>query len=389
MSVTGDTVKDTVKDIVVVGGSIAAVTAADALRRHGHEGSITVVSDERYTPYVRPPLSKGMLKGVETEESVFMAPPRSDVDFRVKTRAVGLDRERRRVLLEDGEELPYDGLVVASGARARRLGPPEAGELVVRDLDDALRLRAAFAEAGSLVVVGGGFLGMEIASTARGLGLEVTVVDQDPPLVRQFGSLLAEHMTRAALDEGVRIVRSPGGVRLVGQAPVTGVRTAEGELLEADVVVSAVGDLPNVEWLAGSGLGGPEGLLVDDRCRAAPGVVAAGDVVARVSDRTGRPRRSPHWGSAIDQARAAALALLRGDEAPPYRPAPYYWTEQWGLDIKICGRILPGAIPEVLSGSLDERGALVRWTHDGVPVAAATVNHRMPVVKLRKLATAS
>lgn len=379
-------------DIVVVGGSVAAVTAADALRQHGHEGSITVVSEERHAPYVRPPLSKGMLKGTETPESVFISPLRADIDFRTGSRAVGLDRARRRVLLDGGEELPYDGLVVASGARARRLRPydpqaGDAGELVVRDLDDAVRLRAIFAEAASLIVVGGGFLGMEIASTARGLGLDVTVVDQDPPLVRQFGAFLAEHMTRAALDEGVRLVRAPGGVELPGDGRPTAVRTSEGELLEADVVVSAVGDLPNVEWLADAGLGGPAGLLVDERCRVAPGIVAAGDVVARVSERTGRPRRSPHWGSAIAQARAAAMALLMGDEAPAYRPSPYYWTEQWGLDIKVCGEIMPGSTLNILTGSLEERSALIQWTRDGAPVAAATVNHRTPLAKLRKIAT--
>ncbi|MFD0887462.1 oxidoreductase C-terminal domain-containing protein, partial [Streptosporangium algeriense] len=113
----------------------------------------------------------------------------------------------------------------------------------------------------------------------------------------------------------------------------------------------------------------------------------AGDVVARVSGRTGRPRRSPHWGSAIDQARTAALALLKGDEAPAYRPAPYYWTEQWGLDVKVCGSVMPGTVATVLAGSLAERSALIQWTRDGVPVAAATVNHRMPVARLRRLAT--
>ncbi|MBB4701411.1 NADPH-dependent 2,4-dienoyl-CoA reductase/sulfur reductase-like enzyme [Sphaerisporangium siamense] len=375
------------REVVIVGGSIAAVTAADALRQQGHDGPITIVSDERHAPYVRPPLSKGMLKGTESVDSVFMAPLRADLDFRPKTRARGLDLGRRRVLLEGGEELPYDGLVVASGARARRLGPPEAGELVVRDLDDALRLREIFATARSVVIVGGGFLGMEIASTARGLGLDVTVVDRDPPLVRQFGAFLAGHMTRAALAAGVRLVRAPEGVRLAG-TPATAVLTGEGAPLEADVIVTAAGDLPNVEWLAGSGVGDPGGLLVDERCRVAPGVVAAGDVVARVADHTGLPRRSPHWGSAIDQARAAAQALLKGDEAPEYRPSPYYWTEQWGLDIKICGRILPGCETHVVTGSMEEGSALLQWTRDGATVAAATVNHRMPVVKLRKLAAA-
>ncbi|WP_329013970.1 NAD(P)/FAD-dependent oxidoreductase [Streptomyces sp. NBC_00690] len=373
--------------IVIVGGSVAATTASDALRQQGHDGPITILSKESYAPYVRPPLSKTVLKGTEPAESVFMPALPSDVTLRTDARATGLDTDRRRVLLADGEEVPYDGLFLATGARARRLGS-SGGELVVRDLDDALALRDRLATARSAVIIGGGFLGMEIASSARSLGVDVTVVDRDPHLVRQFGRDLAARMTAAAIAKGVVLARADGAVELLGTGKdITGVRTGSGTVHEADVVITAVGCQPNVEWLDGTGLASPAGVEVDSRCRVRPDIVAAGDLAARSGD-SGGPRRTPHWANALDQARIAAAALVRGDEAPVYRPRPFFWTEQWGLDIKIAGEIRPGTTLSVLDGSLDDGDALVQWTLDGRPVAAGTVNRRVPVAKLHRLAAA-
>ncbi|MCL2534301.1 MAG: FAD-dependent oxidoreductase [Nocardiaceae bacterium] len=372
--------------IVIVGGSVAATTASDALRQYGHDGPITILSDERHAPYVRPPLSKAVLKGTEPADSVFMPALRSDVTLRTGARAAGLDVERGRVLLSDGEEVPYDGLILATGARARRLGDFPA-ELVVRDLDDALALRERLSAARSAAIVGGGFLGMEIASTAAAMGVDVTVVDQEPHLVRQFGRELAGRMTDAATAAGVALTRVDGGVELVGGETITGIRTASGHVVEADVVITAIGCRPNIEWLAGTGLASDIGVVVDERCRVRRNIVAAGDVVAR-KDSSGRLRRTPHWANALDQARSAAAALVRGDEAPTHVPKPYFWTEQWGLDIKIAGEIRPGAELSVLDGSLEEHDALVQWTVDGRPVAAGTVNRRVPIGKLHKLAAA-
>ncbi|RKS68259.1 pyridine nucleotide-disulfide oxidoreductase [Actinomadura pelletieri DSM 43383] len=370
--------------IVIVGGSVAATTASDALRRQGHDGPITVLSEESYAPYVRPPLSKAVLKGTEPVESVFMTALPSDVTLRTGARATGLDAERRRVLLAGGEEVPYDGLILATGARARRLGS-SSGELVVRDLDDALALRDRLTTARSALIIGGGFLGMEIASSARSLGIEVTVIDQDPHLVRQFGRQLAARLTAAATAAGVVLARAAGGVELLGGEEVTGVRTGSGTVHEADVVITAAGCRPNVEWLAGTGLASPAGVRVDSRCRVRPDIVAAGDLVARPHG-SGGLRRTPHWASALDQARVAAAALVRGAEAPVYRPRPFFWTEQWGLDIKIAGEIRPGTELSVLDGSLEDGDALVQWVLDGRPVAAGTVNRRVPIGRLHKLA---
>lgn len=372
------------RDIVIVGGSIAAVTAADTLRQFGHEGGITVLSAEKHAPYVRPPLSKAVLKGTEAPETVAIAGAGDDWALRLDARAVGVDPERARVRLEDGEEVPYDGLIIASGARARRI-LADSSESTIRDMDDALGLQSRMASARSMIVVGGGFLGMEVASTAQSLGLSVTVIDMIPHLERQFGPYLAERMTTAARERGVRLLVEPSGVTLVGGDPITGVLTGDGVLHEADIVISAVGDVPNVEWLAGTGWASPAGVLTDRRTRVAPGVVAIGDVAIVPDGVSDTPRRTPHWNAAIDQARVGAAALLTGDEAAPYAPRPYFWTDQWGLDMKICGSIGEGS-PEYVEGSWEDGTAVIRFHGEVGPVAAVSVNRRMPIPALRKLA---
>jgi 3-phenylpropionate/trans-cinnamate dioxygenase ferredoxin reductase subunit len=232
--------------------------------------------------------------------------------------------------------------------------------------------------------VGGGFLGMEIASTARGLGKEVTVVDLAPPLDRLLGAVLGGYVRSVAVQAGVRIVVTDGGVRLLGSPVPTGVELVDGTRLEADLVVSAVGDVPNVEWLAGSGVQVHGGIVVDDRCRVAPDVVAAGDVTVTARG-DGQLTRSPHWTAAVEQARTAVRALLRGDSAMPYRPSQYCWTEQFGLDVKLVGDLDPQGEPAVLDGSLQGGSALLAWPDATAPRTVLAVNHSTPPAKLKRL----
>ncbi|MTD54023.1 NAD(P)/FAD-dependent oxidoreductase [Amycolatopsis pithecellobii] len=374
------------RSVVIVGGSVAGATAIDALRQAGHEGSITVVTEERWPPYARPPLSKAVLKGVEAPESVLLPHYGSDVTFRQEARAIGLDIDRRVVHLADGDEIPYDAVLLATGERPRRLSTNPA-EMVLRTLDDAIALRDRVPAAGSVLIVGGGFLGMEIASSVRELGAAVTVIDQEPHLERQFGPDLALRIRTAAGERGVELRCSPGGVELLGSEQITGVRTAQGTVFEADLVVSAVGCLPNVEWLEGTGLATAAGIAVDSRCLVRPDIAAAGDVVAR-GDAQGKLRRTPHWANALDQARVAAAALVRGPEAPAYRPRPYFWTEQFGFEVKIAGEIATGARLSEVDGGLLDREALLQWTVNGRAVAAASINRRIAVRKLHQLAGA-
>ncbi len=328
-----------------------------------------------------------MLTGEEPEHSVFLPAP-DDVQLRTGVTAVGLDREKGAVELADGERLFYDGLVIATGARARRLGNAlGAGETTLRGLDDAVGLRGRLARAREVAVAGGGFLGMEIASAAAGLGKAVTVVDQIPPLVGRLGPLLADLVLAAAADQGVRVRVAPAGVRVDEPGRLLAM---DGELLaEADLVITAAGDVPNTEWLHGSGIRLDGGVVIDRWCRVAPNIVAAGDVVS-VHGRDGRALRSPHWWSALTQARIAAATLLgrTSNEVVGAAP-PFFWTEAFGLKIRIAGHLPPIGEPTVLEGSIAERRALLVWPGEGrenTYGTAVSVNLPTSAQKLTKLA---
>ncbi|WPB94289.1 NAD(P)/FAD-dependent oxidoreductase [Streptomyces malaysiensis] len=374
--------------VVVVGGSIAGTTAATTLRELGFDGEITVIGDEPHAPYARPPLSKAILRGDEPPESTALAVTAEGIDWIRGTAATGLDIDAGLVRLEHGATVPYDGLVIATGGRARHLveGADLEGVHVLRTLDDAAGLSRAFATRPRVVVVGGGYLGMEIASTALGLGLQVTVVDMAPPLVAQLGPFLADIMTGAAREHGLIVKTSPGGARLTGSRAVDGVLLADGRHVEADLVVTAVGCRPNTEWLRDSGIPLLPGVVVDSVCRVAPGIVAAGDVTASRRSAAGPPLRSPFWMNALTQGRVAATALLDPGAAQPAAETPYFWTEAFGLELKLAGRLPGQGVPQVIAGDLADLSVLLAWPRsDGTGIAAA-LNHRIPLSRLRRAA---
>lgn len=380
-------------DVVIVGASVAGISAADTLRAEGFEGSILLVGDEPEAAYARPALSKSVLSGTQQPADVALPPLDDDIELWTDTRALALDPSASTVDLSRSgqrETIRFGAAVLATGCRPRTLGTPgQRGERVLRSMQDTMTLAQALAVPGiTVAILGGGFLGMEIASTARGLGAEVTVVDVAPHLLRQLGPELAGMVTAAAQDHGVQLELSPTGAQLAGTTEVTGLLLAGGRVLDADLVITAVGDLPNVEWLAGSGLPSTAALEVGPGGFVVPGVVAAGDMTAR-RDQTGELLRTPHWHSAISQGRAAARTLLNGppDRDPP--STPYFWTEGFGLETKITGTIPPGVRPIVIDGALAELSAVLQWRVDGQPVAAASVNRAMPLPKLKRLATPS
>ncbi|MFC8181774.1 NAD(P)/FAD-dependent oxidoreductase [Rhodococcus sp. NPDC057297] len=375
------------ENIVIVGGSIAAVTSAQVLRAEGFDGEITMLSAEACAPYSRVPLSKAILSGVAGHETCALPVTADDFDIRLHSRAIALDDESKLVHLEGGQTVRYDGLVIATGARARRLSrPTQRGEHVIRDMDDVRALSPQLRTARSVVVVGAGFLGMEIASTCIKLGLDVTVIDRDPPLRRLLGSWLSAVVVAQARAAGVQFEVAANGVELLGEDIVSSVRFGD-RTVEADVVVSAVGDIPNSEWLAGSSLASVGPLVVDQHCRATRDITAAGDVAA-IRDHNGVVNRLPHWNNAVRQARSAALALLHGDDAPIAEPDHYFWTEAFDLQIKVCGLIPTDDTPSILEQNAENNSMVLQWTSSttGRVAAAATVNRKMPVVKLRRLA---
>lgn len=371
--------------IVVVGASIAGVTAAASIRAEGWTGSLTVIGDEHSPPYSRVPLSKGVLAGTQNPETVALPLLPDDVELRLGNAAVGLDPAAREVMLADGSAIPYDGLVIATGARARRLArQDQEGELVVRGLADAERIAERLPTASTAIIIGGGFLGMEVGSTLRQHGIQVTVVDKRPPLERILGPWLSAYVRAIAGEAGARLLVSAGRVELEGD-PVSGVLFDGSRSETADLVVSAAGDIPNVDWLAGSGLLIADGVVVDDRCRVAPGIVAAGDIACR-EVAPGVHRRTPHWSNAVAQARAAAAALLYPDP-PTFIPDDYFWTEMFGLDVKIAG--VPPLLgdPELIDGDPARRSMLLRWTRAGGTTAAVAINYRIAAARLRGIAS--
>lgn len=367
---------------VVAGGSIAGLTAVQTLLAEGYDGDIVLLSDEDVPPYTRVPLSKEVLAGAAPVDQVVLGID-DGVDLRLNSGATSLDVDARVVRTET-DTVPFDDLVIATGARARRIGRPDQRELVVRSHHDCRRLSERLTGATSVLIVGGGFLGMEIASTCAAQGLQVTVVDLAPPLDRLLGRRVAAHVRTVAETAGVRFVISPGGVRLLGAPEPHGIEDAAGHRLSADVVVSAVGDVPNVEWLAGCGLPVEKGVVTDEWCRVRPHIVACGDVAVRaVGD--GTLVRNPTWTNAIEQGRAAALTLLSGDAAAPHQPSRYFWTEQFGLDLKMVGDLDPQGEPEVLDGDLATGQALLTWPSSAAPGTVVALNHHTPPAKLKRM----
>ena len=374
--------------VVVVGASIAGVTAVEELLGLGHRGRIVLIDSDNAEPYARPPLSKGVLTGADKPVSAQLPPlDRSRVEIVLGDRVVALDRDGQAVRLASGRAIAYGGLVIASGARARTLaslGKNASGvdEYVVRSLRDAVRLRDAITGASSIAIVGGGALGMEIASASVGLGLTTTVVTNEAPMLRQCGTWISDLVTRQAIASGVDIRINPDGASLVrcddGQPAVQ----LSDTMLHADVIVSAVGDVPNVEWLEDTGIHCSPGVVVDSRCRVTDNIVAAGDVAAM-----GDPlRRSPQWSNAIDQARVAAAALMLGDAADELIHRPYFWTDQFALSLKMGGPAPFVGQPEIVDGSVDDLAAILQWNDSGRAKGALALNRRIPISRLHRVA---
>jgi phthalate 3,4-dioxygenase ferredoxin reductase subunit len=347
---------------VVVGASVAGVRAVQALRRLGYPGRIVLIGEETTAPYDRPPLSKAVLAGRVTAEriallrDVDLADPK--VRIRLGTRAVQVHPERHELELASGEQLGYEHLIIATGASARR--PPwDPGLPVLRTLGDARRLSGLLCPGAHLVVIGGGFIGSEVAATARGLGLRVSLVDPlADPMARMVGTDMARHL--AGL-QAANEVRARLGVAVADVRRCSGgyeVCLADGTVLAADVVLAGIGARPNDEWLARSGLPVADGVLCDSGCRVLgwPDIHAAGDVARWTHPRHGQQVRIEHWTNAVEQAEHVARAVLNPAILREYAPIEYVWTEQHGRKIQIVGR--PSGQPVVVTGDRARLGVL-------------------------------
>jgi NADPH-dependent 2,4-dienoyl-CoA reductase/sulfur reductase-like enzyme len=385
----------TQRRIVVVGASLAGLRAAETLRREGYDGGLVLVGAESHLPYDRPPLSKELLAGEwEPEQIALRKQPYDDLelDLRLGRRATRLDVAERVVELDDdGERLAFDGLVVATGARPRTLpGTPALdGIFVLRTLDDSLAIRARLDRRPRVVVIGAGFIGSEVAATCRSRGLDVTVLEMlATPLERAVGPVVGDACGRLHRDHGVDLRCGVKVAGFEGTKRVERVRLADGNTIDADVVVVGVGVVPETRWLEGSGLELVDGVVCDETCLAAPGIVAAGDVARWPNPLfDGERMRVEHWTNATEQGVAAARRLLVDDPTgvEAFAPVPFVWSDQYDVKIQVVGSIRGDDEVAVADGSLDEHRFVALFGRGGRLVGALGFSRPRIVMQYRKL----
>ncbi|KPI19320.1 Ferredoxin--NAD(+) reductase [Actinobacteria bacterium OK006] len=381
----------------MVGASLAGLSAARSLRKQGYDGRLVVIGDELHRPYDRPPLSKEFLAGTLGEADLSLETDDEDLraEWLLGARAAGLDRAERAVRLADGREVRADGIVIATGAVARTLPGSEglAGVHTLRTLDDARALRDELARGGRLVVIGGGFIGAEVASTAYALGLDVTVVEAAPtPLAGPLGARMGDIVSALHVDHGVRLLCGVGVKGLSGERRVDAVLLEDGRSIPGDIVVVGVGARPCVEWLEGSGVELDNGVKcgADGRTSLA-GVVAVGDCANWYDPRAGAHRRVEHWTGARERPDAAIATLLAGGAVEPGVPRPpYFWSDQYGVKIQFAGHAAAADSVTIEAGAADDRDVLAVYRRAGVPVAVLGMNQPRLFTRWRKqLAVAS
>jgi 3-phenylpropionate/trans-cinnamate dioxygenase ferredoxin reductase component len=372
-------------NIVIVGASLSGVRTAQALRSRGFAGNLVLLGDEGCSPYDRPPLSKSYLEGKRTSGQLSLSPQDPDlealgVDFRAFSAVDRLNVSEQTVSLRNGSTIAFDGLVIASGARARTLlaaNPLDERIHCLRTLADADRLRPALVPDARIVVIGAGFIGAEVASTARSLGAQVTVVEALPvPLSRQLGE---------AMGAAVAAFHQASGTRLICGATVntinaSGVLLSDGQQLDADVNVVGVGVQPNIEWLADSGLTLTNGVLCNESLqtmvdgRPSSTMVAVGDIACWTNPRYAYegPVRVEHWTNAVESAEHAAATLL-GDPQP-FAPVPYFWSDQYAKKIQFLGRTAQFDEVRVVAGDVQDKFLALYRRNDQL-VAALGVSH--------------
>jgi 3-phenylpropionate/trans-cinnamate dioxygenase ferredoxin reductase component len=379
------------KRVVIVGAALSGLRAAETLRRDGFDGTVTVIGAEPHLPYDRPPLSKQFLTGEWDTKQILLRPPEFYADMRLDlmlgAEVTALDTTARTVSLANGERVSYDGLIIATGSRSYIPdGWLRPGVLELRTLDDAAAIRDAFAAKPRLAVVGAGLIGCEVAAAARRSGIDVTVVEMmSAPLYKAVGPQVGDAVARIHRDEGVSFRFGVGVAAIEGGECAERILLTDGTSIDADLVVVGIGARPVTGWLAGSGLRVENGVVCDSRCAAAENVVAAGDVASWFNDRYGHQTRVEHWTNASEQGIAAAERLLRGEAVMPYRPVPYFWSDQYDLKLQVAGSVHPASEVVVAHGSLDERRFVALYGFQGKLTAVATGNWPRHLAQYRRL----
>jgi len=384
-----------VERVVVIGGGLAGGSAAVALREQGYGGRLVVVTNEPHLPYERPPLSKGYLAGSTPLGELMVRPQEwyvdQDVEVVTGQEASRLDLEKRTVQV-GRDVLDFDKLLLATGSSARRVPALEQGGAPVaylRSIDDSDRLRAAIRDGQRLAVVGGGWIGLEVAATAREAGCEVTVVEMlDVPLQRVLGAEVGEVFAGLHREHGVDLRTGVSVVGVERDGDGARVSLGDGTSVSADLVVVGAGATPNLDLAREAGLVVDGGVLVDSRLRTShPDVYAAGDIALAEHPRLGRRVRVEHWDNAGEQGRAAAANLLGADRA--YDRLPYFYTDQYDLGMEYVGDVGPDGYDEVvLRGDVEGRVFTAFWARAGQVVAGMQVNDWDAMDRVREVVEA-
>lgn len=364
------------------------------MRNAGHEGELTILGSEPHRPYDRPPLSKQVLTGkAEPEATALQAGDGFEAEWILSTAATGLEIGRRRVLLDDGNDLEYDLLVIATGAHPRLLplAPPRPGVHYLRTLDDSIALRDDLAGSPAVTIIGAGFIGLEVAASAKERGSQVTVVEVLPvPLERAIGARMGHEVAAWHREHGVDVRLGVGVEAIEGRDRPEGVRLSDGSVIPSDIVVVGIGVTPTTAWLEGSGIDIADGVLCDSRLRVLaggiplPGVVAAGDVARWAHPGRGEHVRVEHWTNAAEQGEAAARTLLRGDDAPPYAPVPYFWSDQHGVKLQFVGDVLPDDEVQFVEGSFADSRFVAAYGRAGRLVGALGMRRPARIMALQR-----
>ena len=377
--------------LTIVGASLAGLSAARAARAQGFEGQLVVIGDEPHRPYDRPPLSKDFLLGQITAEDLALETETDglDAEWLLGAEAVSFDAATRTVRLADGRSVTSDGVVIATGARARQL--PELADLenvhTLRTIDDAARLGPELTAGKRMLVVGAGFIGAEVASAAASRGLEVTVLDAKPvPFAAQLGAEMGSVVGGLHATRGVELVSSATVDGFVtSRRCVTAVRLAGGRIIATDIVVVGIGADPNTEWLEGSGLELQPGVVCDAMGRTnVPGVVAVGDCAAWLDEATGAHHLSGHWTGALERAALAVEALLDGDAPQRAHKPHYFWSDFHGVKLQFAGRADGHDRVQIEAGDPSEHSFLAVYYRGEDPIAVLGMNQPRLFAKRRR-----
>lgn len=381
------------KRIAVVGASLAGLRSVEFIRRAKFEGELVLIGAEARLPYDRPPLSKEVLRA-EVAEARLSLRRKSyddlDLEIRLGQRAVSLDSDARAVRLGNGDTIEYDGLVIATGGIVRELPaqPGISGVHVLRTLDDALAIRSALEAKPRVAVIGAGFIGAEVAASARQLGLDVTMIEAlDTPLAQSLGPRLGRILQGVHERRGVRVRCGRKVERFEGAGRVEGLLLDDGSRVDCELVVVGIGVRPAVAWLEGSGVDLENGVRCDETLAAStPGVVAAGDVANWYNPLFEERMRVEHWTNAVEQARHAVSTLLAAPgEAKPFESAPIFWSDQYDIKIQGAGRPKPSDELVIAGRKVDEEQLVALYGRAGRLVGAVTFNQPPKLVQLRTL----